>query len=47
MSSTMTVSRIHSRPQRMTGIEREITQTAARADLRRLGWEQIQLALDI
>jgi len=45
MSSTMAVSRFHSRPERMTGIEREISRTAARADLKRLGWRPIQQLL--
>ena len=45
MSSTMAVSRSHSRPERMTGIEREISRTAARADLKRLGWRPIQQLL--
>jgi len=38
----MAVSRFHSRPERMTGIEREISRTTARADLKRLGWRLIQ-----
>jgi len=37
----MAVSRTHSRQERMTGIEREISQTAARAELKRLGWPPI------
>jgi len=45
MSSTMAVSRSHSRPERMTGIEREISRAAARADLKRLGWRPIQQLL--
>jgi len=45
MSSTMAVSRSHSRPARMTGIEREISRAAARADLKRLGWRPIQQLL--
>jgi len=45
MSSTMGVSRSHSRPERMTGIEREISRAAARADLKRLGWGPIQQLL--
>jgi len=45
MSSTMAVSRSHSHPERMTGIEREISRTAARADLPRLGWRPIQQLL--
>jgi len=45
MSSTMAVSRFHSGPERMTGREREISQTAARADLKRLGWRPIQQLL--
>jgi len=45
MSSTKAVSCIHSRPEHMTGIEREISPTAARADLRRLGWRPIQQLL--
>jgi len=49
MSSTMAVSQFHSRPERMTGIEREISGTAARVALKRLGWWPIQqlLAYDI
>jgi len=35
MSSTMAVSRFPSRPERMTGIEGEISPAAARADLKR------------
>ena len=38
----MAVSRFHSRPERMIGIEREISRTAARGDLKRLGWRPIQ-----
>jgi len=45
MSSTMAVSRSHSRPERMTGIEREISRAAARADLKRFGWRPIQQLL--
>jgi len=45
MSSPMTVSPIHSRPKRMTGIEREISQTTARADLRTLVWPPMQQLL--
>jgi len=45
MSSTMAVSCSHSRPERMTGIEREISRTAARVDLRRLGWRPIEQLL--
>jgi len=45
MSSTMAVSRSHSRLQRMTGIEREISRAAARAHLKRLGWRPIQQLL--
>jgi len=45
MSSTMAVSRSHSRPERMTGIERELSRAAARADLKRLGWRPIQQLL--
>ena len=45
MSSTMAVSRFHSRPECMTGIEREISRTASRADLKRLGWRPIQQLL--
>ena len=41
----MAVSRFHSHPERMTGIEREISRTAARADLTRLGWRPIQQLL--
>jgi len=42
MSSTIAVSRFHSRPEGMTGIEREISRTAARADLKRLSGRPIQ-----
>jgi len=45
MSSTMAVSRFHSPPECMTGIEREISRTAATADLKRLGWQPIQQLL--
>jgi len=45
MSSTMAVSRSHSRPERTTGIEREISRATARADLKRLGWRPIQQLL--
>jgi len=38
----MAVSRFHSRPDRMTGIERGMSRAAARADLKRLGWRPIQ-----
>jgi len=41
----MAVSRFHSSPERITGIEREISRTAARADLKRLGWRPIQQVL--
>ena len=41
----MAVSCSHSRPERMTGIEREISRTAARVDLRRLGWRPIEQLL--
>jgi len=41
----MAVSHSHSRPERMTGSEREISRTAARADLKRLGWRPIQQLL--
>ena len=41
----MAVSRFHSRPERMTGIEREISRTAGRADLKRLGLRPIQQLL--
>jgi len=41
----MAMSRFHSRPEGMTGIDREISQTAARADLKRLGWRPIQQLL--
>ena len=41
----MAVSRFHSRPERMTGIEREISRTPARAVLLRLGWRPIQQLL--
>ena len=34
----MAVSQVYSRPERMTCIEREISRTAERADLKRLGW---------
>jgi len=42
MSSTMAMSRFHCRPERMTGIEREISRTGARADLMRFCWWAIQ-----
>jgi len=42
MSSTMAMSRFHYRPECMTGIEPEISRTAARADLKRSGWRPIQ-----
>jgi len=45
MSSTIAVSRFHSRPDGMTGIEREISRASARADLKRLGWRPIQQLL--
>jgi len=45
MSLTMAVSRFHCRPERMTGIEREISQADARADLKRLGWRPMQQLL--
>jgi len=45
ISSTMAVLRSHSRPERMPGIEREISPAAARADLKRLGWQPIQQLL--
>jgi len=45
MSSTMAVSRVHSRPERMTDIEREMSRTAARADLNRFCWRPIQQLL--
>ena len=38
----MAVSRFHSSHERMTGIEREISRTAARADLKRFAWRPIQ-----
>ena len=41
----MTVSRFHSCPERMTRIERDISRTAARANLKRLGWPPIQQLL--
>ena len=41
----MPVSRSHSRPERMTGIECEISRAAARVDLKRLGWQPIQQLL--
>jgi len=41
----MAVSRSHSRPERMTGIERELSRATARADLKRLGWRPIQQLL--
>jgi len=41
----MAVSRFHSRPERRTGIEPEISRTPARADLKRLGWRPIQQPL--
>jgi len=45
MSSTMAVSGFHSRPERMTGTEREISRAAARADVKRLGRRPIQQLL--
>jgi len=45
MSSTMAFSQFRSGPERMTGIEQEISRTAARADLNRLGWRPIQQLL--
>jgi len=45
MSSTMALSPFHSRLERMTGIEREITRATARADLNRLGWRPNQQLL--
>jgi len=45
MFSTMAVSRSHCRPERMTGIEREISRTVTRADLKRLCWRPIQQLL--
>jgi len=45
MSSTMAVSRFHYRPERMTGVEREISRATATADLKRLGWRPIQQLL--
>jgi len=45
MSSTIALSQFHSRPERMTGNEREISRTAARADLKRLGCRPIQQLL--
>jgi len=45
MSSTMAVSRFHSRSERMTGIEREISGAAARDNLKRSGWRPIQQLL--
>ena len=41
----MAVSRSHSRPERITGIHREISRTTARADLKRLGCLPIQQLL--
>jgi len=41
----MAVSSSDSRPERMTGIEREICRAAARADLKRLSWRPIQQLL--
>ena len=41
----MAVSRSHSCPERISGIEREISRAAARADLKRLGWRPIQQLL--
>ena len=41
----MAVSRSHSPPERITGIEREISRASARADLMRLGWRPIQQLL--
>jgi len=45
ISSTMAVFRFDSRPEWMTDIEQEISRTAARADLKRLGWRPIQQLL--
>jgi len=45
MSSTMAVCQFHSHPERITGVERGISRTAARADLKRLGWGPIQQLL--
>jgi len=45
MSLTLTVSELHFRAERMTGIEGEISRTAARADLKRLGWRPMQQLL--
>jgi len=45
MSSTIDVSRIHSRPEGMTSIEREISRITVRADLRRLGCRPMQQLL--
>jgi len=45
MSSTMAVSRYYSRPERMTGIEREISLAASSADLKRLDLPPIQQLL--
>jgi len=41
----MAVSLFHSRPEWITDIEREISRTVARADLKRLGWRPIQQLL--
>jgi len=41
----MAVSRSHPRPERMTGIERELSRATARVDLKRLGWRPIQQLL--
>ena len=41
----MAVFRFLCRPERITGIEREISRTAKRADLKRLGWRPIQQLL--
>ena len=41
----MAVSRFHYCPERMSGIEREISRTAPRANLKTLGWRPIQQLL--
>jgi len=45
MSSTMAVSRFHTGPERMTGIEGELSRTAAKAVLKRLGCRLLQQLL--
>jgi len=45
ITSTMAVSHSHPRPESMTGIERELVRSAARADLKRSGCRPIQQLL--